>query len=210
MHGNADLAWAPIYRWPEMTRNDNPYPVFKGGTAAETAGRSTQGRSGCAVILVSVTIATVAICAIGFAAVSLHDCGTDKEHAAAEAAQQRARDDDKACTDPMKGDCTAEARARIAAKQASSSCAEGARKREQWIDTPSADMEGYTPALFHMSAVGSCSTTLRVREKDCSLEYLGEAYGSKPFMLAARSLGFRRLSCGYDEFDLSAVLAAGR
>jgi hypothetical protein len=50
--------------------------------------------------------------------------------------------------------------------------------------------------------------TLRVREKDCSAGHLHEAYGSKPFMRAAQGLGFERLSCGYDEFEMSAIVGA--
>ena len=69
-------------------------------------------------------------------------------------------------------------------------------------------MEGYTPATFHMSATGRCSATLRVREKNCSVGRLLEAYGSNPFMRAAQRLGFERLSCGFDEFEMSAIVGA--
>lgn len=79
--------------------------------------------------------------------------------------------------------------------------------RQKWIDSPVLG-EGLTPAFFHMSSTGACGEILRVREDDCSFGHLIDAYGSKRFMLEARDLGFAKISCGYDEFELSLIMGA--
>jgi hypothetical protein len=61
-----------------------------------------------------------------------------------------------------------------------------------------------------MEAIGQCGATLRVREDDCSIEHLADAYGAKPFMLTARQKGFSRFSCRYDELPIENVINAGR
>lgn len=79
-------------------------------------------------------------------------------------------------------------------------------ERKAWIDARSPQIEGYTPSVFGLRATGSCADVLRVHEDDCNVGHLLEAYGSKPFMQTAKALGFRRLSCGYDEYDLTVVV----
>jgi hypothetical protein len=81
---------------------------------------------------------------------------------------------------------------------------EGARRA--WIQASSPEMEGYSPFTFNMRSTGACDDDLRVREDDCSIPHLIEAYGVKPFMKTAVRLGFQTLSCGYDEYDLSAIV----
>lgn len=78
-------------------------------------------------------------------------------------------------------------------------------EREAWISSPSQEMGGYSPATHRMSATGRCATTLRVREDNCSPGHLFAAYGNKPFMQTAAKLGFRRISCGLEEYDLSLI-----
>jgi hypothetical protein len=34
----------------------------------------------------------------------------------------------------------------------------------------------------------------------------GDPYGGKPFMQRARDLGFDRISCGFDEFDMAVIV----
>jgi hypothetical protein len=84
------------------------------------------------------------------------------------------------------------------------SCA-GVAERQAWISSESGELSGYSPKLFGMSATGVCSDDLRVREKDCSVRYLVEAYGHKPFMQTAQRLGFRTFSCGFDVFDMPVI-----
>lgn len=93
-----------------------------------------------------------------------------------------------------------------AADTARAECEAGAQQRKQWIAIGSAEMSGYSSAMFNISAVGVCGTDLRVREDDCSVVHLVEAYGNKPFMKTARSLGFTSISCRYDEYPLSAII----
>ena len=194
-----------------MAKSEDPYPVFKGGTAAEMAAK--QGRSGGGGggggfgVLIGVGIGLAAILGIGFAAVGVHDCNESKEHEANEARQ---REDALCAKDPWGESCPPAARERIAKKQAEDLCNQEARKREAWIQAPSDEMDGYSPATFRMTAMGRCSTTLRVHEDDCSLAHLGAAYGNKPIMRTASNLGFRKVSCGIDQYDLSAVREAGR
>lgn len=191
-----------------MAKSEDPYPVFKGGTAAEMAGKQRRGGGGGGFgVLIGVAIGVVAILGLGFAAIAVHSCNESSEHDASEARQ---REDAVCAKDPWGSQCPAAARERLQQRQADHVCDEAAKKRQAWIDAPSEEMDGHSPALFHMSSVGLCGTTLRVREDDCSLTSLGEAYGNKPFMHTASNLGFRKVSCGHDEYELSAVREAGR
>lgn len=91
-------------------------------------------------------------------------------------------------------------------KPSRSPCDRAADERRAWIDTPNERIEGYAPATFRMSAQGRCADDLRVREDDCSPFRLHEAYGVKPFMQVAKRLGFRTMSCGFDEYPIESIV----
>ena len=188
---------------PLETMANDPYPVFKSGTAEQQ--RSSGGGGSVATIMKGVLVGLAAILAIGFSVVAISNCRKDAEHEAAKAARRQDREGLKACeTDPLGSPCTSY-KARHQDDTTRAECESEARKREKWIQGSTDELGGYSPATFHMSATGLCSAVLRVHEDDCSIPHLVEAYGNKPFMRTARSLGFRKLSCRYDEYDFSTI-----
>jgi hypothetical protein len=183
---------------------NDPYPVFKSGTVEQQ--RSSGGGGSVATITKGVLVGLAAILAIGFSVVAISNCREDAEHAAAKAARRQDREGLKACeTDPLGSQCTSY-KARHQDDTTHAECESGAREREKWIQGSTDELGGYAPATFHMSAGGPCSTVLRVHEDDCSIPHLVEAYGNKPFMLRARSLGFARFSCGWHDYAIAEVI----
>jgi len=181
--------------------NENPYPVFENGVAADIVQQQRRrgGPSEFAWIL-------VVIAALIGAIFVLKDCQDRREPGAAEMLQQ---EEARCAKDLWGSDCPAAARERIQKRESDQGCNDAARKRQAWIDATTPELEGYAPSTFHMSAIDACGATLRVQENDCSLSHLGEAYGNKAFMRTARSLGFRRVSCAFDNFDIFDVMRAG-
>lgn len=94
----------------------------------------------------------------------------------------------------------------VAGKETETACDANVEERRAWIDAKSSLLEGYPPATFGMAASGRCNYVLRVHEQDCSIGYLLAAYGRKPFMQRARDLGFDKLSCGFDEYDMAVIV----
>lgn len=187
------------------------YPVFESAPAASTCVQGSGGASGGggggggARVLFGIAIGVGAILAIGFSVVKLKDCKDGSDHEQNEGAQRKDREAAKECERDAWGTACAEYKRRHEHAAQDAQCDADRGRREKWIQDPTDQLSGYAPATMQMSAVGACGETLRVREKDCSLGYLAEAYGDKPFMKTARRLGFRKLSCGYDEFDLATV-----
>ena len=127
--------------------------------------------------------------------IALGCSGKDSRDEKREANQQKQREMDAACKQDPWSDRCAQLRAALPKAEpaaAGDPCGDGAKERQTWVDTASEELSGYAPATFHMRPTGQCGTTLRVKEDDCSLAHLGEAYGVKPFMQTARRLGARR------------------
>lgn len=184
---------------------NDPYPVFKGGTAEQqrsSGGGGGGGGSGWG-IGKGVLVGVAAMLAIGFSAVAISTCredaGNAAEHEAAEAAQRQARERDKACrADP---ECVlympeAPRAAAPTEKCDAGAAAREAAARETWVRASDpTDPDGFSPYAKGFRAVGLCNTKIANKMFDCSAATVRNILGENPILRRALELGFVAYVC---------------
>ncbi len=176
------------------TSDQNHYPVFNGGPNPKP-----EPSKGLPDIVKALLGVVVFFAGCPFVVVKYKSC---KEGRETEANNVLQRQDARCERDHI---CEGDSQKRIDARKDAAECAAGEKRRNAWIAATTPELSGYSPSSMGMSANGHCGRLLRVREEDCSVGHLVEAYGVKRFMTTARDLGFTRVSCGYDEFPMDSI-----